>query len=91
MLQTPPTPPGEPSKRSICATLSWRSSGDGGHLKKDIYSIRKGIILIWNDIHPVTCMVKTLPTFHLKLSKGVIIGGNAFEKARIHKYTVIVY
>ena len=36
-------------------------------------------------------MVKTLPTFHLKLSKGVIIGGNAFEKARIHKYTIIVY
>lgn len=36
-------------------------------------------------------MIKTLPTFHLKLSKGVIIGGNAFEKARIHKYTFIVY
>jgi len=36
-------------------------------------------------------MIKTLPTFHLKLSKGVIIGGNAFEKARIHKYTDIVY
>ena len=36
-------------------------------------------------------MIKRLPTFHLKLSKGVIIGGDAFEKARIHKYTVIVY